>query len=316
MDQDGPLLSAIVCVGPRRARGQFVVDSLCSQTRVDAMEIVVVDLAPEKTPDLHLKPGVRATYIRMPAETSWGRVRATGVRRSCSPIAAFIEDHCCPDPGWAAAVIEAHRGPWAAVSYAFTNGGPDQYLSRSAWIAEYGLWAHPTHSGPAIHLPGNNVAYKRELLLDLEDELEDLLAVDFSVQEYFFRRGLPMYVESNALAAHQSYSSPVKLVYANYAYARLMAAKRAGGRAWSNLRRLICGLATPFAVPPLRLFRLARSLRGRRALWTTFLTSLPVIYLVYLSAAVGEATGYLLGLGNAEKDFVRAELESSRTSRA
>ena len=315
MDQDGLLLSAIVIVGPCREQGQLVVDSLCSQSRVDAIEIVVVDLAPEGTPNLKSKPGVRVTYIRMP-DAAWGRVRATGLRRASSPIAAFIEDHCPPDPRWAEAVIEAHRGPWAAVSYAFTNGGPDKYLPRSAWIAEYGLWAHPAHSGPAIHLPGNNVAYKRDLLLELEDKLEDIIASDFNVQEYLFQRGLPMYVESRALAAHQSYSSPAKLVYANYAYARLMGAKRAGGQSWSKLRRLIYGLGAPLAVPPLRLFRLAQSLRGRRALWTTFLTSLPVIYLVYLSAATGEAMGYLLGLGNAETEFIRSELESARTGRA
>jgi hypothetical protein len=315
MEQEA-LLSAIVVVGPHRDRGQLVMDSLCSQTCVEAIEIVVVDLAAEGTPNLQSKPGVRVTYIRLPKGTPWGRARATGVRRARSPIAAFIEEHCPAEPGWAAAVIEAHRGPWAAVTYAFTNGGPDEYLHRSAWMADYGLWAHPTHSGPSVHLPGNNVAYKRALLMELGEKLEEIIAVDFGLHEYLRRRGLPMYVEARALAAHQSPSTTAKLLRGNYAYARLMAARRASRGSWSGLRRVLCGLGAPFVVPLLRMFRLARSLRGRRALWSTFLTALPITYAVYLSAATGEAVGYLLGLGNAETEFVRAELEASRAGKA
>jgi hypothetical protein len=81
---------------------------------------------------------------------------------------------------------------------------------------------------------------------------------------------------------------------------------------WGLPRRLIYALAVPLGAPALRLLRLAASLRERPSLRIPFIVSLPAIAVMYLSDAIGESLGYLLGAGGAERDIVRFELEAER----
>jgi len=53
-----------------------------------------------------------------------------GIRFARAPLVALAEDHCFPDPGWAAALIEAHRGPWAADSV--RSAAPDPAVGDAA----------------------------------------------------------------------------------------------------------------------------------------------------------------------------------------
>ena len=50
----------------------------------------------------------------------------------------------------------------------------------------------------------------------------------------------------------------------------------------------------------------------RPSLIPTFLASVPVVFLVYYAAALGEAAGYLFGLRVAEEKFVKWELNTAR----
>ena len=142
------------------------------------------------------------------------------------------------------------------------------------------------------------------------------MAVDFNVQEPLLRQGHRMYQSARARAAHQSYEHFGGLLGANYVYARLLGANRARSQSWSAPKRLLAGLLAPVAVPLMRIARLARSLRGRPALWGTFLQALPVTYLIYLAAAGGEGLGYLLGKGKTEEQFVSFELQLDRSRRS
>ncbi len=65
-------------------------------------------------------------------------------------------------------------------------------------------------------------------------------------------------------------------------------------------------------VPVLRLLRLARSISRRSVLVPDFVASLPVVSVVYVAAAFGEASGYLFGLGDAEEKFIKWELNTER----
>ena len=253
-------LSAILVVGRSRERAQACLDALSLQTASEEMEIVLVDIAPEETPPLE-SGAERIQYLRRHEKTPWSQVRAEAVKRSRAPVVAFIEDHCLPSAGWAEALIEAHKGPWAAVGYAFTNGSADTYLFRSMMMAEYGFWMSPVHHGRTNYLPGNNVSYKRDLLLSFGEQLEQLIAVDFNVQEALRQRGHELFTESRALTAHQFYASVPGLLRANGVYARLLAANRAKSQSWGFWRRLLYGVSVPLAVPVLRLVRLGSDQR-------------------------------------------------------
>ncbi len=307
-------ISAVLVAGPCRSRAQRVVDALCAQTVMESMEIIIVDLAPASIPRLKVNPEATVVYLSRPQIERWGQARAEAVGAAVSPIIAFIEDHCFPARNWAEKLIEAHRGPWAAVGYAFTNANPKSYLSRAALLARYGLFAHPTQRGPARYISGNNVSYKREILLQFRERLQTLLDIDFNLQEDLTRQQRPMFIEGQALAAHQNYNSLAGECRTGRPYCRLLAAHRARVSAWGKPRRLLYGVLSPLGAPLMRLARLVRSLRGRRLLWPAFVAGLPAILAMYVSDAMGESAGYLFGAGNAEREVLRYELETERDS--
>ena len=304
-------LTAAVVVGELRERAQATIDAVGAQSAAARIELVVVDSGPEDAPDLATPHGLPATYVRVPHGGGYAAGRAEAARRASTPVVAYVEDHAVPEPEWAEAVIDAHEDPWAAVGYAFTNANPETYGSRVAHMADYGLWAHPAPHGPLRLLPGNNVSYKRDALLAFGDRLDGLMAVDFNVQDELRAQGHGTYLESRALVAHENFERVTELWGANFAYCRLMAMNRALG--WSRARRLAYAAAVPVAVPVMKLARLLRSLRGRRALWGAAAAALPGAIGTYVWSSAGEALGYLGGdLERAERAFGHWELDRRR----
>jgi len=312
MHPSTPQLSVVLVAGSQRTRAQRVLDALAAQTAAAEIEVVVIDVSPPSLPPLDTSR-VRTAYLRRPDIDRWGAARVEGVRAAGAATVAFIEDHCFPARTWAEILIETHREPWVAVGYAFTNANPRTYVSRSSMMARYGRFAHPCHGGPSRSLSGNNVSYKRQVLLQFGSALEDLLAIDFNLQELLGQRGVPMFVESRALAAHQNFTSIIDEGRTGHAYCRLLAARRAESQSWGAARRVVYGLAAPLGAPVIRVARLLGGLSGRRQLWSTVAAGLPVIVIEYLFDATGESLGYLFGVGNAERETMRWELETDRT---
>jgi hypothetical protein len=310
-----PLLSAIVVVGACRKRAQRVVKALCAQTVVGSIEIIIMDLAPADAARLVVSPNAPVTYLSRPDIKLWSHGRAEGVQHARAPIVAFIEDHCFPAPNWAETLIETHKGLWAAVGYAFTNANPETYMSRASMINDYGVWLHPARRGPTASLPGHNISYKRDALLSVGDELEALLTPDFNLHQALRRRELVMFLESQALVAHENFTTLSALMSAHYTDCRLLGARRAEVESWKNLKRIFYGLAVLPGAPLLAMVRLLLSLRDRASLWPAVITALPVYALTRFWAAVGESAGSLFGLGNAERAMHRWELEIERTTR-
>jgi len=313
MPSDEKLLSAALIAGPCRSRAQKVLDALGRQTARQAMEIVVVDAGPPEASPLKPPEDVACKYVRRPGERRWTALRFELVHLARTPVVAFLEDHCYPSPGWAEALIERHREPWAAVGYAFTNANPVNYISRSAMVSDYGLWMHPVQPLPSKLLPGNNISYRRDTLLSFGDELEVLLSPDFSLQEKLRQMGAPICIEPRALAAHENWPRLGDLLRANYAFSRFLGARRALTQGWSRPRRWFYGIATPVSSPLFGTVRLLASLRGRLSLTGPVLAALPVDLLTHFWSGVGEATGYLLGEGNSCNELFDCELGKIRT---
>lgn len=309
-------LSAAMIAGPQRYRAQRVVNAMCAQTVAQSMEIIVVDLAPLSTPRLTAPPHANLVYLSRPDIRRFGQARAEAVKVARAPIVAFTEDHCYPSRTWAEKLIAAHQGEWAAVGYAFTNANPKTYISRSSMLARYGQFAHPARGGQARFISGNNVSYKRDIVLALGDRLEMLLDVDFNLHEELLRQQRTLFVEAQALGAHQNYTTLKEECLTGRPYCRLLAAHRANVGGWSTPRRLFYGVISPLSAPAIRLARLALSLRGRSPLWRTFVLGIPAIAFMYMSDGLGESAGYLFGAkeGETERDLMKYELETERDS--
>ncbi len=290
-----PRLTVVVAIGPLRARGRRCVQALLAQTAVDDLEVIAVDVAPEGTPPLEVEEG-RVQIVRRPGG-GWGETRSIGVRRAEGDIVAFIEDHCVPDREWARALLRAYDQPWDGVGYAFRNANPGSYLSEASLFTDYGRWLEPADGGATKYLPSNNVSYRRDVLLGLEDKLATVFALDFNLHEELHRRGRRLAIEPGAVVAHENFERLFDLMRANHDFCRLMAANRVRAGSWGRPRRTFYGAAAPVAAPALKLARLVASLRGR-GLWRTFARTSPVILMAFSWAGVGEGVGYLTGRGS------------------
>ncbi len=303
----------MVLVGPHPERTEAILRALAAQDRAAKCEVVAVALGGVCRPPAPPGPPVR--WVSVDGGTTWGAARAAGVRASRAPVVAFIEDHCLPEPGWAAAVVRAFDGGSAAVGYAFTNGSPDTFRYRTILFTEYGPWMHPTAGGEVPELSGNNVAYRRDVLLGFGNRLGELLEIDFNLHRLLRARGESLWLAPDAVVAHQSHERLWDLFRGHFVFARLLAVQRADGEGWSGARRLAHALAAPLAVPPLRLVRAWRAVGrqpgGRRRL----LSSLPMVAPLYLWASLGESTGCVLGAGRAGISFATMELEWPRAAR-
>ena len=310
--QSSPDLAAVLVIGDSREHAQHALDSLYAQTIVSSIEIIVVDLKTHDAPRLSVSSLAPTRYVIPEREMTWAEGRALAAKLAVAPVLAFIEGHCVAEPEWAEALVRAHRQPFAAVGYAFTNPHPETYLSRATLTSKYGSWLHPTTSRVARVLPAGNVAYKRDELLKLGDELENLLTPDFGVHERFNQQGLKMYVESRAIVAHNSLVRMSQLLASSFVFCRILASKRMESQQWSRARRVGYGLATPIVSPCIAIWRLFSSPRETAGERKMFLAYLPVVIAKGVACALGESVGYLFGAGSSEIEFVKWELHVPR----
>jgi hypothetical protein len=306
-----PELTVAVVAGGLRDRVQKVIDAVGEQTAAQRIEMLVVDIAPSGAPPLRLPGNVRSRHLGLPGH-SLAHGRGEAVRAAGASVVAFLEDHAVPEPEWAQTLIDVSGEGHAAIGYAFTNGNPETWASRAGLMADYAAWAHPARRGKARLLPGNNVAYDRETLLALGDRLDGLLIVDYNLHGELRSRGGRLFLESRALVAHENFEKVASACAANHSYCRLMAIERS--REWGMWRRRGYAAATLPVVPILKVSRLLRGLRGRRALWRQVAVSAPAILAIFLSSGVGEARGYLENdADSVGRDFTYWELESERS---
>ncbi len=307
-----PDLTAVIVVGTRRKRAQRSLDSLGSQTAASRMEVLIMDLSDEDTPPLVAPPAVQVDFVRRPGWENWCWARAEAVRRAQSPVVAFIEDHCYASPRWAEHLLDAYQGPWAAVGYGFANANPETFIARTSFVDAYGRWSHLRPPGPTRFLPGQNVSYRRESLLSFGERLGRLLTPDFVIHEAMIARDMPLFSETRAVAAHENFEFVGGQLGAHFAFARLLAARRAESKKFSLPRRLFYGLAVIPGAPLINTARLVRAALMHPEMRRSLLPALPICTATYLISCFGESLGYLIGQGSSEEETIYWEAGAER----
>jgi hypothetical protein len=233
------------------------------------------------------------------------------VRCAAAPIVAFGEDHCYPEPQWAAALIEAHRGPWAAVGPVVLNANPATLRSWANYIPCFGRWCEPLEAGPIDQTAWHNTSYKRDRLLAYGDRMEAFLSVEGTLFEDLRANGHQVYLQPAARVCHVNISRARSLFLQAFHGGRVYGALRAADGRWSWRRRLIYIGGAPL-IPILRLRREIATIQrvGRQDKLLPRL--LPLLTGQLLCHAAGEAFGYIAGVGDAERHYGDYELYRRR----
>jgi hypothetical protein len=306
-----PELSFIIATPDCFERIRLTVEHMAAQAIRDQIEIVIV--APSAA---GLRPDEAALamfhgwqVVEVGPLRSSARARAAGIVQARAPVVALGEDHSYPQPGWAEALLAAHKGPWAAVGPAICNANPASSASWANFLIDYGQWMHPAQSGEREHLPGHNSSFKREALLPYGPRLAEMLEAESVLHWDLRARGHRLYLAAEAQTHHLNPSRLWPWLPNRFRGGRIFAGSRAHG--WPLRRRLVYA-AGAFALPlrglrhQLRLIR-AAGLTRQLVPWV-----LPPLLLALAVDGAGRVAGY--SLGSAPKDPEDLTLEFQRHS--
>lgn len=240
-----------------------------------------------------------------------GEVRARAVREASAPIVVFTEDHCFPEPEWAAALLARHAGPWAAVGPVLRNANPDTMVSWADLFIAYGPWLAPGVAGPKDHLPGHNSSYKVSVLLEYGDRLAQLMEAESVLQWDLRRCGHQLFLEPAARAAHTNFAHWATFRPVQVMNGRVFADMRR--RDWSMPKRVAFAAASPL-IPAVRFVRAVRDAHRAGIPVSLLARATPALAAGLLLDGVGQMLGYAFGAG----DSLRVDLvcfESHRVER-
>jgi len=277
----------------------------------DRLEIVIVTQSADL---LGLDPAEVADFlhvrvIEVDAIISLSLALAAGVRQASAPIIALAESHAYPGPGWAKALIEAHRQPWAAVGPVIGNANPGSMTSWASLFLDYGSCVETATVGVVDYLPGHNTSYKREILLQYDSQLEAMMEAEVLLHWDMRTRGYQLYLDPTVKTYHLNVTQPSSWLPERFYTGRRFAAARA--LHWSPLRRLLYAGGTPL-IPLVRLSRVLRDVRRSARRHELLPRILPPLIAGLVVSAVGELVGYTCGAGDTSARLAEMELHKAR----
>ncbi len=269
----------------------------------EKIELLVVTADPARLdPDLAVTGRFYSfSVVRADMSRGAGCARAAAVRAARAPVVAFGEDHSFPEAGWAAAILAAYDGGWAAVGPVVTNANPGTIVSWADLLMGYGPWLAPGRSTERDHLPGHNSSYKREVLLTLGDALGDLFEAETALQWTLRASGHRLFQESGARIAHTNFERWSTWIPVSFHAGRVFAATRA--RSWSRGARLAFAFGSPL-VPFVRMWRHLGQAFAARLAPALIIRTAPVLALGLVVDAAGQFAGCLFGVGKSRETLV------------
>jgi len=302
-------LSVVLVTPDNFARLRKVVSHLARQTARHTLEIVVV--SPSKLSDVRASDVAcfaAVLFVETGPFPDTGHPRAAGALACTSPLVAFGEDHCFPEPDWAAHLIQVYAGPWAAVGPAMSNANPGA-ISAADFLLNFGHSAWPMPEGSVGTAPWHNTSYRREVLHGYGDRLAHMLEAEVRIHEDLRRRGLRMYMAGRLRVQHVNISRGKSFLACQFYGGRLYGAARAEAAGWSLGRKLFYAMMLPLI--PLR--RAPEILRNAQR---TSVERTGAFFLAcaggLLASGLGEVSGYVLGQGDMSRRRITYELERYR----
>jgi hypothetical protein len=307
----GPPLS-VVLSSPDTFEGlRTTLHYLTAQTVRDQIELVLV--GPESDAfevDATLLAGFRdVRVVRIPRVRTIAQANAAGVRAARGRVIALGEDHCFPTPTWAEALIAAHVAPHAVVGPVVENANPATWISWADFLAGYGPWMAGTEPHSVGFLPGHNSSYKREVLHDLGERLEDALEAETVLHLQLAREGCSLHLEPRAVVRHVNFALLESWTDAQFLNGRMFAGMRS--RDWGIGKRLFYFAASP-AIP---LVRIVRAIPTWKRMPVDGAMKAKVLFGLILGMAIdgyGQMFGYAGGPGSAREQLARLEFHRYR----
>lgn len=311
-DAPTPTVSVVIATSTAGPRLQAVMERLQSG-HVETTAVEVVIAVPDVTPAVEAARRAMASVVSsnqrsvrvipVPA-ASVPALYAAGLRAARGASVAMTNDRFLPDAGWVAAVVRrstALAGGEAVIVAGIVEAPAHASLvERAVYYMEYGAFAPPVtfvasattgDAAAPAGAAGANVLYSAAAVAFLRP-LTERPAWEYFWHEALVARGATLTRDDVMAVRMVSRWTLGRAWHERYHYARAFAAERA--RPLGRGVRIVRGLLS-LVLPPVLLLRLCR--QHARHGWP-FLSTLPVVGLLTVPWAWGEAIGMWAGGGD------------------
>jgi glycosyltransferase involved in cell wall biosynthesis len=291
-----PMLSLVIAsVNGYRYIAQCL-GSLAEQHANECAEVIVAEGSGDDTAKRILEEYPWVRVIQPSTQRSIPELRSIGIREAKAQIVVTTEDHCLFDKDWYHRILLSHQAcpHHPAIGGAVENGSRERFVDWAAYICEYGPFMLPFLSGPTQDLPGPNVSYKRELLEKACGDLLDKGVWENVLHERLRSMGMELRMEPSIIVYHAKTFGFWEFLAQRYYFGRSFAATRVARAPLST--RAFYVIISPF-LPPLFLWRYARTFIGKRRFIKELIATSPLLVIFAMAWSVGEFLGYAFGDG-------------------
>lgn len=310
-DPSAPDLSVVVVTPDRFHQLRKTVRHLREQSAASRTQLVIVAQRESAVDDRHdgeLDGFADVKIVEAGPIPNVDKASAHGIHAATSHAVALVEDHAFCQPGWAEAIIEAHRKPDEVIGSVILNANPHRMLSWVNLLVAYGPWTDATLAGSIDCLPGHNISYKREALLSYGDKLPDRLGRDGGLLDDLAGAGARFQLEPGAHIAHVNPSILKATTDLRFSAGRLYGHMRATSEGWSPAKRALYIAGGP-AIPAVRFKRF----------WDDYFASgrrrdilpriLPALAYGLVLDGLGQMVGYAAGPGGTVEKLATFEMD-------
>lgn len=264
------------------------------QRQIDAnLEIIVVDRLGETARAALATSHPDAIIIPMPYEATIPQMRAKGFERASADAVAVIEDHVIVPKDWVRKLLDALANGADVAGGPIENAATQSRIDWAAFLCEYSGCLPPLPGGASTWLPGNNIVYRRRLLLKYQSVINEGKWENY-LHDAMRADGVKLIMLPDLIVGHKMHYTFSLYLSQRYLYARSYAGGRVSGK--PALVRVAYGAAA-FALPALMFYRTVQRIlaKGRHLdhLWP----SLPMLAVFVFSWGAGEIIGYWFGAG-------------------
>jgi len=259
-----------------------------------ALEVTVVDRLGGDLPRAVAADFPLVHVLSVDPGTSIPAMRAVGFEHATGRAVGVIEDHVHVRPGWGRRIVQALEGGMSVVGGPIENTAIDRTVDWAAFLCEYSHCLPPWENETASWLPGNNVAYRGDILARFTN-LPRRGLWENAMHEAMQADGAELMRLADLAVDHKKHYSIREYLDVRYHYSRSFAGMRAAGQPWPKRLALGC---MAFALPPLLLARIVPRVWRNRRYRPQLLRSLPLIGGFTIVWAAGEIIGYWAGGGN------------------
>jgi glycosyltransferase involved in cell wall biosynthesis len=271
------------------------IGSLFNQIDAPDYEVILIDChgpetrtrLAEKFPNLRILP----QDVRKPIPD----LRRIGVENARGEIVAILEEHCVASPEWLKTMAASFDRGTTAIGGSVLDQNYKRLRDWVTYFVEYNAYMPPVPRGNVADLPGNNVAFRKDVLLKYLGQLKEGYWEAFLYSRLAAEKAVLKSVPEMAVY----HCGPFDYGYylgQRYLFSRAYAGARRNVMPVS--RRILYALLSP-ALPALLLARISARVWQKKHRVGRYVQALPLIVPATIVYIFGELTGYLFGPGDA-----------------